>query len=295
MSENDNVVQEITESEEYMFDLDGKLRQIRKFAQKLKSNMPHDPHVQAPLNVNAENFIPSFHPYNTNTSAMNPREGPSYNMTPQENNAENLNSYSAHSQREIEHRQTPLVTSNYHRLPKLDFPKFDGNVLQWTTFWDSYESAIHYNPSLTPVQKFGYLKAQLLGSAAQTIGGFTLNNANYDTAVNLLKERFGSPQKIINAHMKALNELPAPANELTSLRNFSDNLETYIRVLEGLGQMQEMYGSFLVPVVISKLPVEIRRNIAREHDNDTLTLSALRKAIMKEVKSSRCRRIHRYR
>ena len=54
----------------------------------------------------------------------------------------------------------PPHTTNNHRLPKLDLPHFYGDVLERISFWDSYESTIHCNNTLTPIQKFGYLKAQ---------------------------------------------------------------------------------------------------------------------------------------
>ena len=40
----------------------------------------------------------------------------------------------------------------------------------------------------------------------------SLSSANYEAAVALLKERFGDPQKIINAHMDALVNLPIVEN-----------------------------------------------------------------------------------
>ncbi|VDI47219.1 Hypothetical predicted protein [Mytilus galloprovincialis] len=59
---------------------------------------------------------------------------------------------------------------------------------------------------LTPIQK---LKAQLEGSAAETVEGFALTNGNYESAVNLLRDRFRQPSKLIHAYMKALMNLPA--------------------------------------------------------------------------------------
>ncbi|CAC5414706.1 unnamed protein product [Mytilus coruscus] len=164
-------------------------------------------------------------------------------------------------------------------LHDLNEKMVDGGVIQWSTFhiWDSYESTIHFNSSLTPIQKFSYLKAQLLGTAAQTIAGFALTHGNYETAVCLLRERFGHPQKIINAYMKALTDLPSPLNDLNSLRSYGDYLESYARGLECLGQTQEMHGVLLVPIIISKLPVETRKSIAREYDSDHINLSNLKK------------------
>ncbi|CAC5411833.1 unnamed protein product [Mytilus coruscus] len=44
-----------------------------------------------------------------------------------------------------------------------------------------------------------------------------------------------------------------------------------------------MYGSLLVPVVLDKLPIAIRKSIAREHGRDNLILENLRKSITKEI------------
>ena len=36
-------------------------------------------------------------------------------------------------------------------------PPFSGKPLQWFTFWDSFEAAVHSNSSLGDVQNFSYL------------------------------------------------------------------------------------------------------------------------------------------
>ena len=40
------------------------------------------------------------------------------------------------------------------KLPKITLPHFNGNVMKWPTFWDSYESAVHNNKDLSDVDKF---------------------------------------------------------------------------------------------------------------------------------------------
>ncbi|XP_053388631.1 uncharacterized protein LOC128551742 [Mercenaria mercenaria] len=173
--------------------------------------------------------------------------------------------------------------SQFHKLPNLALPTFDGSILRWQTFWDSFDSTVHSNPNLTDVQRFSYLKNQLEGEAERTIEGFALTNDNYSRAVSLLKERFGQVHKITHATMQALLSLPAPGNALPSLRNFHDKLEAYIRSLESLGECQESYGNLLVPIVIDKLPSEIRRNMTRNHGNNRWQLCELREAIRTEL------------
>ena len=103
------------------------------------------------------------------------------------------------------------------RLPKLSLPNFSGNPLAWQSFRDSFDAAVHNNPSLDGIQKFNYLRAQLEGDAARVIAGLPLTSANYDNAMTLLTERFGQPHKIINAHMQALLDVANPVNSLSSL------------------------------------------------------------------------------
>ena len=89
---------------------------------------------------------------------------------------------------------TPINSSFSHstlpaktRLPKLSLPKFKGDVTTWMPFWDSYKAAIHDNTDIARIDKFNYLHFLLEGTAAQ---GLTLTDSNYDSAIDLLQQRF---------------------------------------------------------------------------------------------------------
>ena len=90
------------------------------------------------------------------------------------------------------------------KLPKLSLAKFRGDVTCWSTFWDSYRSAVLENGSIAVMDKFNYLNSLLEGPAARTIQGLPLNESNYESAVKLRQDRFGKPQQIISAHMEEL-------------------------------------------------------------------------------------------
>ena len=174
---------------------------------------------------------------------------------------------------------TPTFSNHVSRLPKLQLPTFSGNPLEWLTFWDSFNVAVNSNPNLEGIQKFNYLRAQLTGDAARVIAGFPLSNTNYIQAVDLLKTRFGEPQNIISTHMQALLNLPRPTSKLSSLRQFYDFMKTHVRGLTSLGKSQDSYGDLLVPIILGKLPNELRRNLAREYSNPKWTFPQLREAI----------------
>ena len=114
--------------------------------------------------------------------------------------------------------------TNNHKLPvfnpKLALPVFNGNVLKWQTFWDSYKVAIHENSSLSDIQKITNPKAQVSGEATQSIEGLPLTESNYVQCIEILEQRFGQPHKITNTHMQALLDLPCPSNSVSTLCHF---------------------------------------------------------------------------
>ena len=106
------------------------------------------------------------------------------------------------------------------KLPKLEIISFDGDIFTRKEFWDSFETVIHKNVHLSPVEKLNYLKTKLSGEAVKLIGGLTLSNENYDISIQLLKERYGSTQIVINAHYMSLLNLAPALFQTESLRNF---------------------------------------------------------------------------
>ena len=84
--------------------------------------------------------------------------------------------------------------------------------MEWTSFWDSYSSSIHENSDLSEIDKFNYLRSLLEKSAAEAVSGLKIFSANYQEAVDNLKNRFGNQQQIVNAHMNALLNLTKVGN-----------------------------------------------------------------------------------
>ncbi|XP_077996706.1 uncharacterized protein LOC144450013 [Glandiceps talaboti] len=177
---------------------------------------------------------------------------------------------------------------NFVNLPKLTLPTFSGDLLKWVSFKDEFAS-VHENPNLDNIHKFQYLRSQLRGEAARAIEGISLNNANYGHAMTILEERYGQTHEVADAYMRAFYELPAPNAELYSLRDFHDTIETYVRALSTLGKEEDIYGQGIAPILMDKLPDDIRERIAREHGNAGWKMSQLRDAIGKEVHALRAR------
>ena len=122
------------------------------------------------------------------------------------------------------------------KLTKIEINSFGGDKLKWIEFWDSFESTIHKNKRISNVEKFNYLKSKLTGEAMQVISGLTLSNENYAVAINILKERYGNIQDVVNLHYNKMINLQPASNTTSSLRLFHDNINKHLRSLEVLHQ-----------------------------------------------------------
>ena len=74
------------------------------------------------------------------------------------------------------------------RLPKLQLRPFGGELTKWTSFWDSFESAVRNNRDLSDIEKFNYLSSLLERSAREAISELSLTTANYHEAIATLKK-----------------------------------------------------------------------------------------------------------
>lgn len=183
--------------------------------------------------------------------------------------------------------RTEDVGGNRVKLPKLTLKPFNGDITTWTTFWDSYESAIHNNEALSDIDKFNYLKSLLERAAREAISGLTLTSANYHEAISILKKRFGNKQQIISRHMDVLlNAEPVLSqHNLKGLRHLYDQIESHVRSLKSLGVSSESYGSLLSSVLLSKLPQELRLIISRKTSEDDWSLDNLMKEMEQEIEA----------
>jgi hypothetical protein len=168
-----------------------------------------------------------------------------------DNGSSSLNLESSLSQAAI-----PPTSSSAVILPKLELKHFNGNIMEWTPFWDSYSSSIHENPNLSDIEKLNYLHNLLEKSAAEAISGLKITSANYQEAIDILDKIFGNQQQIVNAHMNALLNLPKVTNvdDLKALRQLHDKVESHMRGLKSLKVDSGSYGSLLTPILIDKLP-----------------------------------------
>ncbi|GFY75957.1 integrase_H2C2 domain-containing protein [Trichonephila inaurata madagascariensis] len=158
---------------------------------------------------------------------------------------------------------------------------------EWLDFHNSFEIAIHKNDTLSKIEKFTYLKSYLRGAASTAISGFALTNENYDSAIQLLQDRFGRKELAINAHMTKLIQLETvkSVNNVPALRKLYDNIEVQVRSLQSLGIRTETYSNFLFPVILQKVPLKINILYNRQRKCDATDINCLICFLKQEIQS----------
>ncbi|KAK3711736.1 hypothetical protein QZH41_006491 [Actinostola sp. cb2023] len=150
------------------------------------------------------------------------------------------------------------------KLPEIKLPKFDGNPLKWTEFWDLYKSTVHENPRISNAQKLAYLRNQLEDRALETVEGYKQVEVNYPVIIETLIKRFGKPRLIAKEHVKTLLKTPRvmDSSDFSALRKQLDRWEAHVRSLKemNLDPMSSKIGNLTYLTVFEeRIPTDILR------------------------------------
>ena len=129
---------------------------------------------------------------------------------------------------------------------------------------------MHSNEDLFKVDEFNYLKSLLEGPGATAIAGFALTDENYEAAVQLLEDRFANPQMIISSRMDALLKLDAVSDilDVGKIRHLYNSMDVHIQSLRNSKASSETFWTLLPPLLLAKIPEEMRLLISRKVGKD---------------------------
>ena len=183
----------------------------------------------------------------------------------------------------LQHSESTTVAPN---LPKLILQNFKGEITEFQSFWDAFNSTIDQNSGIPNTDKFKHLKALLEGAPARLLQGLPLTGWNYAQARALLEEQYIKPQVIISTHMVNILKLnPCSNDKPHQMRYIFDQIRVQIRGLESLGVKTESYGQLLIPIIMSKLPLDMRLQVSRQSSKKVWEIDELLVLIQKEIEA----------
>ena len=177
--------------------------------------------------------------------------------------------------------------NKFVNLPTLTVEKLKGDYTKFNTFMDSFVAAIDSCEDLKDIEKFNYLHSCLEGEAFRTIQGIKLIDKNYPEALEVLRKRYGNKQRIISAHMNELLNMKKVErdSDLQGLRRLYEDIESHVRSSRSLDVDDDNHGSLLTPIIMERLPHQLKLTISRQVGDDTWDLTRLLCFIRDELKA----------
>lgn len=144
-------------------------------------------------------------------------------------------------------------------LPKIELPKFDGNVVGWCSFRDMFSSLVRDNPSITNIERFHYLVSCLSGSALAVVKAVPLTADNYTIAWDALVDCFENQRLLATAHIDKLFAFsPIKRESCSSLSLFVNTFRENVSAIKALG-IEDISGFLLFYIGARVLDPETRR------------------------------------
>ena len=110
------------------------------------------------------------------------------------------------------------------------------STIQW--FSGLFNSLIHDNPCLAPIQKMQYLLNYLHGEARDSIGHIPLSNGNYSLSIETLKRRYDNRKRFCDEY--AANLLDLPMMEHRSADGLLRIITALNMTLHGLNKQEQL-------------------------------------------------------
>ena len=129
---------------------------------------------------------------------------------------------------------------NISRLPSPEPDVFDGDPLEYNSWFNAFETLISTR-NIPKNERIFYLRKYLSGPARDCVQGLLslCSEDAYDDALKMLKERFGSDFIIANALRQKVRNWPqVSSNDYVGLRKFSDFLSQVLLAKQSLPSLK---------------------------------------------------------
>lgn len=155
-------------------------------------------------------------------------------------------------------------------IPHLNITAFDGQFEKWEGFRESFHHGIHERANMPAVQKLQFLKSVLRGEPEELLRNFALTAANYDSAWNLLNQRYNNRRELIICHLRVLTSLAPCSASADELRKITNTTASTRMALTNLGRPTGEWDDWFVFHVCEKVDAETRRLWEQSLPDDAL-------------------------
>lgn len=143
------------------------------------------------------------------------------------------------------------------RLPRIDLPKFNGNLADWLPFRDLFVSLVISNQAISAVEKLQYLTSSLQGSAAHLLKNTALTADNFQKSWDALVSFYENKRLLVNSALQSLFSIKKLTNESASdIEYLYTSIMQVYRTLETLNRPIQAWDDILVFMITQRLDSE---------------------------------------
>lgn len=153
----------------------------------------------------------------------------------------------------------PGATAARVKLPDIPIPKFDGNPRNFLDFRNLFESVIHNDESLSPIQKFYFLRGALVGAAESFLKGVNIAGDQYEKTWKDFCSEFGKKRLVVGALLSDLFNV-SPIKHESGVRELMNTFEVAVRGLKQCGEQTDSWSVLLSYLLSSKLDFKTRND-----------------------------------
>ncbi|GBN56159.1 hypothetical protein AVEN_124033-1 [Araneus ventricosus] len=173
------------------------------------------------------------------------------------------------------------------QLPTMEIEPFDGDIEKFHMFFEQFSSSVDLNQRLSTIDKHVYLRGYLKDEPARLVDGIIITAETYETVKNILKNRCGDKNRIIQVHLDFLENITPVSNPTPmSLNNIFIECNRRLQALTALGEDINAYGRILTPKILRAFPNDVCRrwiiHAKREKISES-DISKLREFLSEEV------------
>lgn len=140
------------------------------------------------------------------------------------------------------------------QLAPIPLPRFNGNIQDWSSFFDIFQAMVHRDEGYSAAQKFYNLRSCLDGPALDLVRSTPVCDGNYEVVIQLLKQRYDNRSLVIQSHIRSILNCPyMEESPASSLQNLFACVTTHVAALRALDQPVEHWDAWLITIVTSRL------------------------------------------
>lgn len=162
--------------------------------------------------------------------------------------------------REFDERSKPTSAqySSGMKLPELRLMPFTGKFEEWPAFKDMFLSVMKKYQG-DDAEKLSHLKSYLKEEAYEVIQHLSIQNGNYEVALDLLTKTFENANAIVDSHLRNLFGIPTiTENSANSIRHAITTTNGCLAGIKKLDILTDTWDPIMVYMLREKLSPELR-------------------------------------